>query len=101
MAVNEKVELLRQMYVVIGEAVQALQSHEKNLKRIGTLERDLKSQKEKVQELAIICSGLEKLTKKQVIVCPECFGAGGYLVNGAPEECDKCDGAGWIEKTEK
>lgn len=99
MAVKDKIDLLRQMYGVIGEAVQALQQNENMKKRIDALEKIRKEQEEKIRTLEIIRRGLETISEKKVQICSECLGAGAYIINGETEECNQCDGQGWIEKT--
>lgn len=99
MAVDKKVEALRQVYVGIGDAIQALKEND-NLKATAVrLEKANKNQEQKIKDLMVIIKGMEALSEKRVQICPECFGVGAYLVGGEPEECDNCDSNGWIEKT--
>jgi rubrerythrin len=94
---DPRIELLRQMYAAIAEAIEALRDHEKLKDTADRLRKTVKSQEEKIDELRLQLSTLERLTEKRVKICPVCNGAGAYMHDGHPEECLKCDGVGAIE----
>ena len=95
---DKKVETLRQVYIGIGDAIQALRDNDRLKENADRLEKTVKSQEQKIKELMIIIKGLESLSGKRVQICPECHGAGAYLIKEEVEECDKCDTNGWVEK---
>jgi len=95
--IDKKMQILRQMYVGIAEAIEALQRVDKYESQIKTLKDTVKSQEHKIGDLLTINGAYEKITQVRIKVCPECLGAGAYVINGDLEECDKCDTNGWIE----
>lgn len=99
MAVDKKVEALRQVYVGIGDAIQALKENDGLKEKAVRLEKLAKTREQKIKDLTVIIKGLEALSEKRVQICPECFGVGAYMVRDEPYECDNCDSNGWIEKT--
>lgn len=94
---DERIELLRQMYAAIAEAITALRDHEKLKDQAQRLLKTVKSQEEKITELRLLLNTLERLTEQRVKICPACNGAGAYMRGAEPEECLKCDGVGAIE----
>lgn len=97
MAVEDRIETLRQVYLGIGEAIQVMRDHEKNQQKLERLEKTVKSQIEKITDLQTQLKALERLTGQKVKICPECNGAGAYKIGDDLEECDKCDGVGALE----
>lgn len=94
---DPRIELLRQMYAAIAEAIEALRDHEKLKDTAERLRKTVKSQEEKIDDLRLQLKALERLTEKRVKICPICHGAGAYMQGDQPEECRKCDGMGAIE----
>lgn len=95
---DKKIEALRQVYVGIGDAIQALKENESLKEKASVLEKSVTTMRQKINDLATVIKGLETISGKRVEVCPECLGAGAYQIKGEVEECDNCDGAGWIER---
>jgi len=50
----------------------------------------------KVKELETLVKGYAIVSGQKVEICPECQGAGAYVINEEVEECDRCDTSGWI-----
>ena len=95
---DKKIEALRQVYVGIGDAIQALKENDSLKEKAIRIEKSVTTMKQKIKDLELIVKGLEILSGKRVKICPECLGAGAYQIKGSVEECDNCDGAGWIER---
>lgn len=55
-----------------------------------------KSLELQIKQFETIIKGYSTICEKKVKICPECLGAGAYIINGEVEECDRCDSAGWI-----
>jgi len=94
----ERIHLIRQVYLSIGEAIMALKESDRLKETVQRLEKQVKERDQKIVELLTIIKGLETISERQVQICPECLGAGAYVINNEVEECDKCDTNGWIEK---
>lgn len=92
----ETLEALKQAYLTLGEAYQAIKSQDKYMEEVVNLRATVKSQEQKISDLLVRIKGYESHTEKRLLVCPECLGSGAYIINGEVEECDRCDTNGWI-----
>lgn len=93
----ETLKALKQTYLALGEAYQALSSQERYMQEVLRLRTTVKDQEKKISELHQLITAYQRASGVKMITCPECFGAGAYLVGGEPNECDQCDGSGVIE----
>lgn len=97
----ETLEALKQVYLSLGEAYQALKSQERYMEEVVKLRAITKEHEWTVSKLRAIIRAHEMESGKKLDTCHECLGVGAYAPwgGGEPSECDQCDGTGVIEIT--
>jgi uncharacterized phage protein len=98
----DSLQVLKDLYMSIGEAYDALRDHKKNRDQVNRLHMEIKSQEDKIKDLLVLIRAHEMNSGDTLQICPQCNGAGALLRGpDDPEECLRCDGVGAVVKNQK
>lgn len=90
-----QLQLLKDLYLAIGEAYAALRDKEKTNDQVARLHKEIESQESRIQDYLVLIRAHELNSGDTMEICPRCKGAGAILRGpDDAEECNLCDGVG-------